>query len=170
MDLPLLYEISARYAFWNRCAVEQLRTVSSRFVSHFLAQNGEGTARSWKNPMHQTKHDICESRCILEILLSPHIHPPRAARPARFIGLADWMGCWMLLSLYRLQIQVSSVIMNHQNWTGFRKTLSRFHHLPPCLDLSIVEKVWKTQFRFVTNLTLGNAAMVLSQFCILWQN
>ena len=32
--------------------------------------------------------------------------------------------------------------MNHQNWTGFRKTLSSFHHLPP-------------------NLTLGNAAMVL---------
>ena len=43
------------FSFWNRCAVEQLRTVSSRFVSHFLAQNGEGTARSWKNPMHQTK-------------------------------------------------------------------------------------------------------------------
>ena len=58
MDLPLLYEISARYAFWNRCAVEQLRTVSSRFVSHFLAQNGEGTARSWKNPMHASNQNM----------------------------------------------------------------------------------------------------------------
>ena len=72
------------FSFWNRCAVEQLRTVSSRFVSHFLAQNGAG-----RTPCIKPKHDICESSCILEILLSPHIGPPRAARPARFIGLVD---------------------------------------------------------------------------------
>ena len=111
--------------------------------------------------MHQPKN-ISESTCILWILLSPHIHPPRAARPARFIGLAEWVVgcCW---AWYRLQIQVSSAIMNHQNWTGFRKTLSSFHR---ALTDQCLETVSIDTRGLSTNLRLGNAAMVLSQFCI----
>ena len=136
--------ISAGYVFWNRCAVVELLSwnscvlLAAGLYHAFLLKMVKVKPRDGRNSWIKSEDDVCESTCILWILLSPHIHPPRAARPARFIGLVDWMG-WMLLSLYRLQIQVSSVIMNHQNWTGFRKLWADstiFHH-------ALIYQSWK---------------------------
>ena len=77
------------------------------------------------------------------------------------------MGCWMLLVLllvadctfkFPVPLRITRIEQDSENFD--------FDQLPPCFDWSIVENILKKHFTFVNNLTLDNAAMVLSQFCI----
>ena len=117
-----------------------------------------------RNPCIKSEDDFCKSTCILWILLSPHIHPQRAARPARSLGLADWMGCWVLLGLLESAPSSFQCYYESPELNGIQKTLTliSFHHV----WLINRGNSMKRHFTFVASLTSGNAAMVLSQFCI----